>query len=224
MKRLLIANWKQNKTVEEADLWMDKFLTRIQQTQNTSVEVVISASDVLLYPINKKLTSISLATQDISKYSSGAHTGETGAFQVKKLVSYGIIGHSERREFAETPHDIILKVQNLNAVGITPIICFDGYEWFSDIKRGLDPNTLQKAIFAYEPASAISSAVNSTGIASIDDVKEMFERTELESMIYGGSVDSSTVKDYLKLNFISGFLVGSASLDVDKFLSLYKVL
>ena len=54
------------------------------------------------------------ASQDCSKESIGAFTGEVSASMIQSLgVKYVIIGHSERRDiFLESNNDIKLKVSN----------------------------------------------------------------------------------------------------------------
>ena len=44
------------------------------------------------------------------------------------------------------------------------------------------------------------------------------------SILYGGSVNQDNASKLANIDDLDGFLVGSASLDVDKFYSIYKEL
>ena len=44
------------------------------------------------------------------------------------------------------------------------------------------------------------------------------------SILYGGSVSEQNASDLSAVDGVDGFLIGSASLDVDKFYSIYKKL
>lgn len=215
---IIIANWKQNKTLPELKPWIDTFHGALDKTDLEKVQIVVAPSTIFIVPFkmisNEFSYYLKLASQNVSNFENGAHTGETGAEQLVDLVEYAIIGHSERRASGESLEDVNLKVEQALKIGIKPVVCFSTEEQFSSVKSQFKDAEIK---FAYEPASAISTAVNSTGPASADDVKQMVEKLGLKSVIYGGSVDENSVINYLNLPFIEGFLVGSASLDPIRF-------
>ena len=65
-----------------------------------------------------------LAAQNFYWRDHGAYTGEVSASQLRGLVQYGLVGHSERRHvFGERSKDIRSKVQAAVRNGITPVLC-----------------------------------------------------------------------------------------------------
>ena len=217
---LFIANWKLNKTSEDIKPWIDDFNSNSGDIDFNKHEIIVAPSDVLLpflfEEVDKSLGHVILSSQDISKFDSGAHTGETSALQLKSMVKYSIIGHSERRTQGDTNEDILLKIKNALANNIIPIVCFSNLEELNFLKNsGID---IGKCLFAYEPLYAIGTG----NAADPQDVKIVFEKTGLNSMIYGGSVNRDTIKNYSDLNFINGFLIGSASLNPTEFSDTIK--
>lgn len=209
---IVIANWKQNKTFADLKEWVEIFDANVNKDILDKVVVVIAPSFPLISPfkmITQAYPYIKIASQDISRFEAGAHTGEVGAFQLKNIAEYAIIGHSERRKNGETNGDVTQKFTNARNAGINPIICFSDENELA----GFSPDIRSSLNFAYEPANAISTAENSTGPISPDQVKNMVEKIGVKQVIYGGSVDQNTVENYLNLPFIVGFLVGGASLD-----------
>ena len=79
---------------------------------------------------------------------------------------------------------------------------------------------MDKIQFAYEPVSSIGTG----NPATVESIHKIKRETNLKSFVYGGSIDDRTVKSFLNLDYLDGFLVGSASLTTEKFLGIYKVL
>jgi len=222
---LIVANWKENKDVSELDAWVSDFSADRKLIEDLrvcpdKVEVVVSPSLPLIYPLKMVLKEhdlgdvIGVASQDISAQLKGSHTGETGAFQLSSLVKYCIIGHSERRSMGETPLEVNQKIDSALKAGIIPIVCFSS----EDELKQIEPEIVGDIMLAYEPVGSIGAGKP----ASIKDLKKVHFEWGLNKFIYGGSIDKKNINDYLKQDFIGGFLVGTASLDAAGFSLLVR--
>ena len=223
MKKIIVANWKSNKTQEEAELWLDTF----KIYTDLKHEVAIAPPYPFLSQIAEKIKDkedILLTIQDLSAYPAGSYTGEVCLRNLEGFgVKYAILGHSERRRYlGENHQDVANKVDQCLAGNITPIICID-INYLTDQASAISSENLEKCIVAYEPPTAIST--NGGENASIKEVKqavvkirEVFGEVRV---IYGGNVTADNVNDYLLVT--DGVLVGGASLDVEVFEQLvYK--
>ena len=114
-KKYIIANWKMNFNSKQVDVWVKEFKNLIS-ADFENLEIILAPS--FLHMEIAKKSGFSLAAQDISLYDEGAHTGETGAFQIKEYCKYCIIGHSER---GETPSEILRKRDECLKNNITSI-------------------------------------------------------------------------------------------------------
>ncbi len=216
----LIANWKLHKNISELETWLEGFQSSVKKSFSPRKKVIIAASDILLpdlkFLVEKDYPEIQLAGQDVSKFEEGPHTGETGAFQLKDFVKYCIVGHSERRAMGETDEDISYKINNLLKYNLMPIVCFSQLVEIRNLEdRGINPG---KCLFAYEPLYAIGTGQ----VAPASEVERVYKRSGLEkNFIYGGSVSADILKNYAGLDFIAGYLIGSASLNFEAFSSIY---
>jgi len=228
---LLVANWKENLTIEESLDWLEVFTGGLSEVKNEDTEVAICPQLPVISPLKERLSkyagqlSISLGSQDISKFEEGAHTGEESVKVLSSLVDYSIVGHSERRKsFNESEEDIIEKIKLCISYKIVPIICISEIEQLGGIK-GLDFKNVKRVV-AWEVPAHISRE----GVYRADDPKHADEmcgkvKEEFSSdtqVIYGGSVNPSNAEDFFKQSNIEGALVGRASLDPVEFLKILK--
>ncbi len=219
MKKLLIANFKQNKTKAQIE---DYFLNNNFNT-NINCEVVVCPSFVHIDLVKQLGVDIEIAGQAVSPFSKGSYTGAVGAFQLQELgVKYCIVGHSERRKyFAESSQVINNQIKELEAVGIIPIVCFSNLD---EIRR-LEIET-KKHYLAYEPLDSINTNGMQSNADDNEDIEVMFSKVrevrEDSLLIYGGSVDKDNILRLCEVDEISGFLVGTASLEKSNFIEIYK--
>lgn len=244
MKYLIIANWKQHKTISEAINWLKEFNHLIDQRSSLS-QVVICPPFPLLRPMQQALgdaknSRLHLGAQDISPFEKGPYTGEVGPLQLKDLVNYVIIGHSERRQhFGETDEQVAQKVKLCIKHALTPIVCVSGLDQVKVLSRLQRSSNFGQArvtrgalqaplIIAYEPLTAIS-----TGPVGKLDTPEHATQMALAikaslgqntKVIYGGSVDEENIKRFLRQKELNGALVGQASLDVKKFIKIINAI
>lgn len=213
MSKLIIANWKSNKTAAQVEEWFQGISINVP----AEAQVVIAPSFHELALVATKLPArVMLGAQDVSSFPMGSYTGAVNAQQLKaEGVSYVIVGHSERRRyFHETHQDIAAKVEQVVANAMSPILCVD--EDYIDAQAdALESASIPNLVVAYEPLAAIGNGHN----APVDQVTRVIGNIKQKfgdvPVIYGGSVDERSVHEYLLVS--DGVLVGTASLDPQSF-------
>jgi triosephosphate isomerase len=250
MKSYIVGNWKLNFTVGEASIYLHKLQRKLPNYRD--IEVVIAPSFLALQPLSLQIDrhKMKLAAQDAFYRDYGAYTGEVSFSQLRGLVDYCIVGHSERRYlFREDDKMIAKKVEAAVRNKITPILCIGeteserAFNETADVIRdqllgGLNlvsEEDIEKVIIAYEPVWAISSA-KSSKLASPDDVAEVVklirtaltdtygkEISEKVAVMFGGSVNPSNAGAYLTVPGVNGLLVGGSSLILSEFTDIIEV-
>ena len=227
--KYLVANWKSNKTIAEANEWLLQITNYTfprnpakRALQITNLEIIIAASFIHL-PILKN-SSISLAAQNISPFSSGAYTGEISAEMLQHLVDYVIIGHSERRQYFKETDELVAKKAVLALKhNITPIVCLDEPYIESQIASLLSYSATQ-LLFAYEPLAAISSGQADTPEHADKVAQKIKSLTNQAPVFYGGSVNDENAPKFMAEANIDGLLVGRKSLEAREFVEIIKSL
>ncbi len=200
---------------KQTDVWINEFRHLIPIVPE-DLDVIIAPSFLHLEAAKK--SGFSLAAQDVSLYDEGAHTGETGAFQLKEYCKYCIIGHSERNESID---EILKKRNQCLKNNLTPIVCF---KYFDDAVKFY----IRGVILVWEDPSSISKdgvyrAKDITEIKKdFNKIRDLLPKEAI--IIYGGSVNPDNIFGLAKLPGLDGVLVGHASLDPVQFANLSKVL
>lgn len=246
MKTYVMGNWKMNLTVGDSSIYLQRLLKKIKPSRG--LEIIIAPSAISLPSLSLQLernkSKIKLAAQNFYQKDFGAYTGEISIAQLRGIVSYALIGHSERRFiFGETNKDISQKVAAAIRSGITPILCIGETEnqrnfgETVDVLRDellgglseIDTEDVKKCLIAYEPVWAISTSKQARPAtpdeiaASIQLIKEQLvdiygqETAEEIPLLYGGSVNPNNAGAYLTIPGINGVLVGESSLISDNF-------
>lgn len=242
---IIAANWKMNKTLEEARLFADNLLRRCPDSRTP--EAVIGAPFTALSTLAGRLrsTRFGLAAQDLFWEPAGAYTGEISAGMLADVgCSHVIIGHSERRQgFGETDDVVDRKVCAALQAGLEPIVCIgetleerQAGQTFDVLERQLQgslascaADAASRIILGYEPLWAIGTGLSATPQQAQDahrHVRELLARrwgdetAEAIRIQYGGSVNPNNIAALMAERDIDGALVGGASLDVDSFIQL----
>jgi triosephosphate isomerase len=245
MRRPLIAgNWKMNTKLEEAENLVGAMLAELNSIN--SVEKVLCPPFISLAAIKGliKGTSIMLGAQNMYFEDKGAYTGEISPLMLVDLCDFVILGHSERRQyFAETDEIINKKVKKALESGVKPILCVG--ETLEDNEAGRTEqkitrqvnaglagiNPTSQLVIAYEPIWAIGTGRAATGkqanatISLIrSTVANLWNKKTAKTVriLYGGSVTSSNVAEFIAEADIDGALVGGASLKADDFVSIVR--
>lgn len=225
--KYLICNFK-NKLLKDDILKYNRNLGEIE----TKVKLVLCPPSIYLSLFDKN--GYDLGAQDISSFIDRTITGEIEANQIKSLgATYVIVGHSERRIYKhEINIDFINKINNALENNLNVIYCVG--ETLRDKENGITFEILEKQIsevlnnveiknimIAYEPVWAIGTG----NVPSIKEIKEniefisdlLYEKYECKlDILYGGSVNDENIGELCSIKGLSGFLVGGASLDVNK--------
>jgi triosephosphate isomerase len=227
--KYIIGNWKSNFTIEEAHRWIDVVKPKLPPASD-DVTIVLCPSYIHLLLFKLNFPSQILGMQTSSPFPNGTYTGAVSAPMVKGLADFCIVGHSERRTyFKESHQDIVNQITELVSEQITPIIAVDKANWFSQLSL-IDRDMLAQSLVMYEPPEAISKAVGPIGVGSaapiaevVSSITEIKAEFKCKAVIYGGSVKSSNIVEFLEHPIIDGVLPGSASLDPDEWLNMINL-
>jgi triosephosphate isomerase len=243
MRPLIIAaNWKMNTTPADAG---ELAATIAARTEEPGVVRVICPPFVCLAAVRDALAgkNVAVGAQNVHHELTGAYTGETSAAMLNGLATWVILGHSERRRDAKESDELIgKKLARAIASGLRPILCVGELLADREAERavevvatqlrgdlaGKDLDTLLNAglVIAYEPVWAIGTGRNASG-ADASAMAEAIRATlgadlgwgpaaESVPVLYGGSVTSANIGEFLAEHSIDGALVGGASLKPDE--------
>jgi len=220
MKKIVVANWKMNKTVDQAQRWLESLVRGIEPAVLDEVQTIVCPSSVLLSEVASKISELGakifLGAQDVSRFEEGAHTGDIPVRQLRDLVSFCLVGHSERRRQGETEEAIRDKIRLCLENKLTPILCIESLDQ-------LPPDRGRGLIVAYEPPEAIGSGCPDTPQSAQSIARQVREQVGFSiPVLYGGSVDSNNVAGFVSQPDIAGVLVGQASLDSGEFLRILE--
>lgn len=245
-KMLIVGNWKMHLNVHESSLMVHRLNERI--ATHRDLEVVLAPSMIALQPVSLEIDrrKFRLAAQNGFYKDEGAYTGETSFTQLRELVHYAIIGHSERRiYFNETLEVVRDKVTAAVRNKITPILCIgETYEerhggetkqvlhdQLTTALSDLTASDVEDMVIAYEPVWAISTfgGVLAKPYEAQEamrriryEIEELYGKhaAEMVRIMYGGSVDDQIARGYLELPDCDGALPGAASLNYHKFTAI----
>jgi triosephosphate isomerase len=248
--KYLIANWKMNLTAVESKTHVKTILKNIIPYL-PAVNTVICPSFVSLSAVAEVVndSGISLGAQNCFWEEKGSFTGEVSPSMLKDFgVGYVIIGHSERRQqLQETEEMINKKIQTVLRAGLVPILCVG--ETFSERQLGRKDFVIagqvesafkniqllnKKILIAYEPVWVIGSgqavkideAEHAVRVIKqvLIDLYPNFDLKRDAQIIYGGSVDAKNISYFTSSDLLEGVLVGGASLDVEEFSLMAKIM
>ena len=241
---LIAGNWKMNKTIAEAEEFIQALLPRVSSVQGVDVAVCPPFTALQAMVDSARGSRVEVYAQNMHHADSGAFTGEVAPPMLVELGVHGVIlGHSERRQlFGETDRALQLKVPAALAAGLKPILCVGETEDEREagdterklrhqVQEGLarvDISQLGDVVIAYEPIWAIGTGRVATPDQAQDAIAfiralvadRSREQAELTRVLYGGSVKDDNCPELIALPDVDGALVGGASLDAESFAAI----
>jgi triosephosphate isomerase (TIM) len=182
---------------------------------------------------------IELGAQNMYFEEKGAYTGEISPPMVRELCTTVILGHSERRTyFGETDEMVNKKALAAFNHNLRPIICIG--EHLEEYEAGKTEEVIRfqvqhsfaqfpaqhvkKVVVAYEPIWAIGTGKAATAEGAgnvIHLIRQLYgemygsESASALRILYGGSVTSDNISEFVAHPDIDGALVGGASIKPD---------
>jgi len=191
-------------------------------------------------------SGVAVGAQNVHHEPAGAYTGEVSAAMLAGLATWVIVGHSERRRDAGETDDLIgRKLRAARSAGLRTILCVGEQLAEREAGRaeavvegqvrgcladanlsslGMD-GVLPWLTIAYEPVWAIGTGRTARGVDAAA-MAALIRRTlaglgipaggDEVPILYGGSVTSASIDEFLAEPSIDGALVGGASLKPDE--------
>ena len=240
----IAGNWKMNTTATEAERLVLEMLEKLDRMEG--VEKVLCPPFVSLVAISMMLqnSSIKLGAQNMYFEAKGAYTGEISPLMLRELCEFVILGHSERRwYFGETDEIVNKKVKAALANKLKPILCVG--ERLEENEAGKTEEVVNRQVtgalnniepvrdlvVAYEPVWAIGTGKAACGgqaAATIQFIRDVVAKLWNKGIaqdlriLYGGSVSSANISEFISHPEIDGALVGGASLKAEEFVSIVE--
>ncbi len=239
-RKLIAANWKENPKSEKVALALFRAVAKMN---SGPVAVAICPPFIYIERIAKlRRGRVALGAQDVFWEEKGPYTSEVGPKMLRSLgVKYVIVGHSERRKWMhETDQMVNKKIKLALADGLRVIVCVG--EPLAVRRRGITAarkfvegqirrdlagipagkKDAKNVVVAYEPIWAIGTGRHDRP----EDARDMadFIKKHVRKahgftprVLYGGSVNSRNIADYIQWREVDGALVGGASLQSVEF-------
>jgi triosephosphate isomerase (TIM) len=243
--RFVIGNWKLNGGLAANDALLGALTAQVLPKAGKFCGVCAPYPYLSQLQVKLAATSIQWGSQDVSRYESGAFTGEVSAGMVAEFgCQLAIVGHSERRAlFAETDAIVAEKFGRVKKAGLTSILCVG--ETLAEREAGATNIVVARqltavvaahgvaalagAVVAYEPVWAIGTG--KTASPQEAEAVHAFLRAEVAKLdgalaaqlpiLYGGSVKKGNAAELFAMPNIDGGLIGGEALVAEEFLGIW---
>ncbi len=246
-KTIIAGNWKMNKTPGETKVFAERLKSALPRVKRCSIVLCVPFVDIPAAVKILKDSRVAVGAQNLHWQTSGPFTGEVSAAMLAELdVKYVIIGHSERRTlFGESDLIINKKIHAALDAGLRPILCvgealeqrelgvtleFISYQLKAAL-AGVTPEQMRRVVIAYEPIWAIGTGNTATPeqagavCSAIRGVLRKLYGARIArstTIQYGGSMNENNAGALLEQEDVDGGLIGTAALDVEKFLQIIQ--
>ena len=246
--RYVIGNWKLNGSLSFNAGLLNSLVSGVASVTGKYCGVCVPAPYLSQTESLLRASAIGWGAQDVSRFETGAYTGDISAAMVAEFgCRYAIVGHSERRAiFGDTDAMVAEKFGRAKKAGLTPILCVgeslaerEANQTEAVVSRQLKSvadahgvGSLQGAIVAYEPVWAIGTGKTASP-AQAEEVHAFLRglvgqwdagvAMELP-ILYGGSVKKGNAAEIFAMPNVDGGLIGGAALIADEFLGIWNAL
>jgi len=242
--KLLVANWKMNKSYNDGLKTLQSVRKKIKNNKKKRYIILPPIQSTLYIKDKLDAKDVFFGSQDCSQYNNGAFTGDISAEMIKKIgCKYVLLGHSERRSlYFEDSKVLFEKIKRASEQKLKIIFCVGErlYDYKKNksiqfiIKQLLDvfneKTNFGNIILAYEPIWAIGTSITPKA-QEIDSIHFKIKKTIKDKfnilnipVLYGGSVKSSNSDEIFSLKHVDGGLIGGASLIASEFCKIYDTL
>ena len=242
--RYFIGNWKMFGVPRSINILskINSFYSRDRNRKK--YKVIITPPYTLIQSFSKYFENklISIGSQNC--FQKDGFSSNTAALSPHMLKSVGakfvIIGHSDNRKEGETHKILKEKVRYALKNNLKVIFCIGenkkekkNKKTFKILKQQLSSSIEKKfdkinIIVAYEPIWSIGTGkIPSSGelkktIIYIKKILQNIFKKKAPPVLYGGSVDGSSINAFKEIKEIDGFLIGGASKSYKKFIDIIK--
>jgi triosephosphate isomerase len=240
----IAGNWKLNKTIAEAEAFIQGLLPRVATADGVDVAICPPYLALQAMVDSARGSRVAVLAQNMHEAETGAYTGEVSAEMLAEIDVNGVVlGHSERREyFGETDRALQAKVPRALEAGLQPVLCVGETEEERErgeterklrhqVQEGLEKVPIERlgeVVVAYEPIWAIGTGLTAKpeqaqdACAFVRALVAGFDKDAAERVrvLYGGSLKAENAEELLSLPDIDGGLIGGASLDPEPFATI----
>lgn len=246
--RYVIGNWKLNGSLPSNAGLLKSLVSGVAKVTDKNCGVCVPAPYFSQAETLLRASVIGWGAQDVSRFESGAYTGDVSAAMVAEFgCRYAIVGHSERRAiFGDSDAMVAEKFGRAKKAGLTPILCVgeslaqrESNQTEVVVSRQLKSvadahgaSSLQGAIVAYEPVWAIGTG-RTASPAQAEEVHAFLRGLVGQwdagvavalPILYGGSVKKGNAAEIFAMPNVDGGLIGGAALIADEFLGIWDAL
>ena len=241
------TNWKMNMDPSLASNWA-KHLREYMLNAEKKPKVFVMPPFPLIPQLKEELegSGVWIGAQNSHWESYGSFTGETSPRLLAQMgVEVVLVGHAERRaQFNETNQMIHNKLHAIIKEGMRAVLCIgedksakgNAHETERVLReqlevalKGLELNSMDQVILAYEPVWAIGEEGEEPTSSEIQFSLEMIRDVsydilgEYAPIIYGGSVTKDNAPELLSVPFVNGLFVGRHALDYKQFTHIAQI-
>ncbi len=243
-KAVIAGNWKMNNTPSQAKALLEELVPLVKDAE-CEVVACVPYVDIAVAVEAVKGTNIKIGAENAHWEDKGAYTGEISTGMLKECgVEYVVIGHSERRQyFGETDETVNKRTLAVLKAGLKPIVCVGEVRAeresaiFKEVIsrqvkldfKGVTDEQIKNVVIAYEPVWAIGTGLTATPMQAEEvclfirnALADLYSKEIADAVTiqYGGSMNDLNAAELLQKEDIDGGLIGSASLNAQKFAAI----